>query len=100
MRSDIIAGLAAAGAILSYLLWVLANPVTRCWRCTGRKVRKTVTGRRRSCRACKGTGHRPPPGARTVHAFYWSVFGDRIRDKRKADVSAQVSARKTPKGGK
>ena len=86
--------LAALAAGVIYSLWVLSHPVTICWRCQGKKVRKNTFGRMVKCRRCKATGLAAPPLAGSVHRFWWSVLGDRRQDDRRADVSEQVSGRK------
>ncbi len=77
-----------------YALVVLTHPVVRCLGCKGKKMRRQPGRKPVKCKACKATGLMVLPGAGPVHRFYWSVFGDRFHDKRKADLAEQLAARK------
>lgn len=73
--------LAVAAAV--YALVCLVRPHHTCWRCHGERIsRNRVTGRPGQCRACKGMGIKPRPGASLVHSFYQHVKGEPDRAKR------------------
>ena len=72
----------AAAAL--YLLSLYAWPLRPCPRCHGTRVNRGSTGRRFGlCKRCGGAGRTRRLGATTVHRFYWSVFGDRLRERRR-----------------
>jgi len=71
---------AAAGYLLSLYAW----PLRPCPRCHGTRVNRGSTGRRFGlCKRCDGTGRTRRLGATTVHRLYWSVLGDRLRERRR-----------------
>jgi len=70
----------AAGYLVSLYVW----PFRPCPRCGGARVSRGSTGRRFGlCKRCGGTGRTRRLGATTVHRFYWSVLGDRLRERRR-----------------
>ena len=77
----ILIGLAvAAGYLVSLYVW----PLRPCPRCHGTRVNRGSTGRQFGlCKRCGVTGRTRRIGATTVHRFYWSVFGDRLRERRR-----------------
>jgi len=77
----ILLGIAAAAL---YLLSLYAWPLRPCPRCRGTRVNRGSIGRRFGlCKRCGGTGHTRRNGATTVHRLYWSVLGDRLRERRR-----------------
>jgi DnaJ-class molecular chaperone len=83
------------GLVVGWLLFVLAKPQARCWRCLGKRVRKGGNGKRKvKCKTCRGHGVARLPGATMAHRFFWSVMGDRLNDRRREEIAAQLAARK------
>ena len=79
--SLILIGFAVAAC---YLLSLYVWPLRPCSRCHGTRVNRGSTGRRFGlCKRCGGTGRTRRPGATTVHRLYWSVLGDRLRERRR-----------------
>jgi hypothetical protein len=76
-----------------YVLLVLARPVGTCLMCRGKRIRRSQ-GRLRPCRTCRATGIARMPGATAVHSLFWSVFGDQVLDRRRADADARKLTRK------
>jgi hypothetical protein len=77
------------GIAAGYVLFALAHPVGRCWRCGGKRVTGRKSRRGPQCRVCKGHGLAVTPGATAVHRLFWLAFGDRIRarmQQRNADL--------------
>jgi len=90
VTSEILTGLAVTAG---YVLFCLARPYGKCWRCLGKRHLKhgnavTRNGRVlrppriRKCWVCRGKGYAPTPGAPVVHGFFWAAFGDQIRARR------------------
>ena len=74
---------AAAGYAASLYL----RPLRTCPRCHGTRVNRGSTGRRFGlCKRCGGTGRTRRIGATTVHRFYWSAVGDRLRERRRENL--------------
>ena len=79
--SLILIGFAVAAC---YLLSLYVWPLRPCPRCHGTRVNRGSTGRRFGlCKRCGGTGRTRRLGATTVHRLYWSVLGDRLRERRR-----------------
>ena len=71
---------AAAGYLVSLYVW----PLRPCPRCHGARVNRGSTGRQFAlCKRCGGAGRTRRIGATTVHRFYWSVLGTRLRERRR-----------------
>jgi len=67
-----------------YLVSLYVSPLRPCPRCGGARVNRGSTGRRFGlCKRCGGTGRTRRLGATTVHRLYWSVLGDRLRERRR-----------------
>ncbi len=82
--SLILVGFAVAAC---YLLSLYVWPFRPCARCGGARVNGGSTGRRFGlCKRCGGTGRTRRLGATTVHRFYWSVLGDRLRERRRDNL--------------
>lgn len=90
----------AALALVAYALLVLARPLIRCPRCLGKRMlhRNGARGRARAfkCPLCKASGIFRMPGATTVHHFFWLVFGDHLRDRRREDVARRTGTQPSP----
>jgi hypothetical protein len=92
---DVRGALIGLAAVVGWFVFVLARPHARCWRCFGRKVVKPRRGKRKQkCRVCRGHGVSRLPGATMAHRFFWSVAGDRLTDRRREEIAAQLAARK------
>jgi hypothetical protein len=93
--------LIGAGVIVAYVLVALGHPLVRCPACFGRRVRRPHRGRgrggrlrARKCGFCRANGLIRLPGATAVHSYFWSVFGDHIQDKRRAENAGRLNSRK------
>ena len=85
------------GAVIAWLLLVLAMPQARCWRCFGKRVIRPRRGgkrRKKKCWACHGKGIARLPGATMAHRFFWATLGDRIHERRREEIAAILAARK------
>jgi hypothetical protein len=86
--------LLAAAAFTGWALFVLVSPHRRCTWCKGtkRSRRHRWFGRMGKCPRCRnGRHHRL--GAGYVHAFFWLVLGDQLRERRKERLSAKAKER-------
>lgn len=81
-RGHLVAFAWAAGLAVLYCLFVFVFPTRGCSCEPGRK--------RGRCRRCKGTGRRYRPGAVAVHRFWWSVLGERLRERRRGEVATAL----------
>lgn len=82
-RAD--AALIVAGLLAARVLLVLSAPHGWCWWCHGKRVRErwfSSSKRKVRCFRCKGEGSHRRVGATTVHRFFQSVAGDRVRERR------------------
>jgi hypothetical protein len=91
--------LIALGVLLAWFLVVLVKPQARCWRCLGKRVIRSRHGKRmakrkRRCWVCRGHGVARLPGATMVHRFFWSTWGERMHERRREEIAAQMAARK------
>lgn len=86
--------LLASLALVGYALLVLGRPLIRCPRCLGKRMlhREGAKGHARAlkCPFCDATGIFRMPGATTVHHFFWLVFGDHLRERRRQDVAQRT----------
>lgn len=83
-RGHLIMAAWVAGLLLAYVALVFISPTQRC-RCEPGKERLR-------CRRCKGAGRHYRPGAVMVHRFYWSVAGDRLRERRRDEIDDLLDA--------
>jgi len=83
------------GLAVGWFLFVLAKPQARCWRCFGKRVHKGGNGKRKvKCKTCRGHGVARLPGATMAHRFFWATFGERMQERRREEIAAQLAARK------
>ena len=81
--------LLVVGILAGYALFLIVSPQGRCWRCWGkRRCKRWIWfGRTVRCKRCKGTGRKRRLAAVAVHRFAWSVIGDRLAERRRAQQS-------------
>jgi hypothetical protein len=89
------------GVIVAYALLVLGHPLVTCPACFGHRVHRPRRGRGRrgrlrvrKCWLCHAKGLVRMPFATTVHRYFWSIAGERMQDKRRAENAERLNARK------
>lgn len=75
------------GLLVARCVSLLIHPWHKCPKCHGTRVNPGSNAKRWGrCKHCAGAGRTQRFGAKSVHAFWWSIAGDALRERQQKKI--------------